>query len=203
MYVNNPYAQGGWHNPQNPYSINNGVWRSNSRHPPTYGALPPADQDPPSVLDFHFASFNPDIYQCKVTGPDGRKFFEISTPAPHMTIISKPGKIFAQIHWQSRAILEAVGIISRQFAGDFLKLSADQRHRIMNVNGRAYAWIPRKHEFYLYSTGPNPATHLAKISPVPDKNEILLRIATEAFQEGLFEPCIMVTVLLFSGKNID
>lgn len=125
MFTNNPYAQAGWHNPQNPHSINQSPWRPNSSHPPTFGALPNLNENPASVLTFEFSSFNPDILNCLVTGPKGRKFFDIRT-SNSTTIISKPGEAFATIYWARHPMVEAPGVISRQATGDFIKLSQDQ-----------------------------------------------------------------------------
>ena len=125
MFVNNPYAQAGWYNPQNPQSINQSPWRPNSSQPPTFGALPNLNEKPASVLTFEFSSFNPDILNCLVTGPKSRKFFDIRT-SNSTTIISKPGEPFATIRWARHPMVEAPGVVARQATGDFMKLSQDQ-----------------------------------------------------------------------------
>ena len=166
MYSNNPYAQGGWYNPQNAHSINSSPWCPNALHPPTFGALPPA-KTYPSILKFEFSAFQPDILNSVVTGPDNREFFTIRTPTPSYTVIYKTGTPFCIITWRSHPIVEAEGILSRQRTGDFLRLAADNRwgtsfaelfgwgifilhlslasHRSMTVNdtGKVYVWIPR------------------------------------------------------------
>jgi hypothetical protein len=124
MFTNNPYAQGGWYNPQNPSSINNAPWHPNATHPPTFGALPPVDNEPTS-LTFTFAAFNPDLFNCIVTGPKDKKYFEIRTSAG-TTIFSKPGDQFASIQWGRHPAVEARGVLSHQLTKDFLKLSSDQ-----------------------------------------------------------------------------
>ena len=125
MFVNNPYAQAGWYNPQNPQSINQNPWQSNSSQPPTFGALPNSNGKAPSVLTFEFSSFDPDILNCVVTGPQGRKFFDIRT-SNSTTVIYKPGEAFATIDWVRHPMVEAPGIVARQATGDFPKLSQDQ-----------------------------------------------------------------------------
>ena len=89
MYTNNPYAQGGWYNPENSRSINNGPWCPNALHPPTFGALPPSKTNP-SILTFEFSSFQPDILNSVVTGPDNREFFQIRTTTPACTRGTQP-----------------------------------------------------------------------------------------------------------------
>ncbi|KAF8162595.1 hypothetical protein B0H34DRAFT_650377 [Crassisporium funariophilum] len=203
MFSNNPYAQAGWHNPQNPYSINGGPWRSNTWHPPTFGALPAPQDNPTSVLTFEFSDFNTDILNCLVTGPSHRKFFEIRSTGPGSTSIYKMGDSFAVIQWQRHPTVEARGVLAQQRAGDFLKLSSDQSYRTMTINGRTYAWIPRANGIYLYSAGPNPPAQFARVSLASNNANVLLEITSEAFQVGLFEPCIIATILLFSARNID
>ncbi|KAF8970311.1 hypothetical protein BDZ97DRAFT_2071784 [Flammula alnicola] len=200
MFVNNPYAQAGWYNPQNPHSINEGPWRPNSSHPPTFGALPPLNDKPASVLSFEFTSFNPDVFNCIVTGPKNRKFFEVRT-AGSTTVVSKPGEEFASIQWARHPAVEARGVLARQLTKDFLKLSDDQTYRSMLIGGKLYAWIPRAQVVFIY--GPNPPEQFARISLAQDNNKIILEITSEAFQAGLFEPCVISTILLFSARNID
>lgn len=126
MFTNNPYAQGGWYNPQNPASINDEPWRAGLAHPPTFGALPTFDK-PSSVLTFNFSSFNPDFLNCIVTGPGNTKYFEISTnPNTNKTTISKPGAQMGTIEWREHPIIEAPGLITRQLSLDFLKVSNDR-----------------------------------------------------------------------------
>ena len=165
MFTNNPYAQGGWHNPQNVLSINNAPWVPNAWHPPTFGALP-ASQTNSSILTFEFSSFQPDILNSVVTGPNNSEFFTVRTPTPGYTVIYKAGAPFATITWQHNPIVEAGGIITRQRASDFLKISPDNRyeisflqyncfanfffsHRLMTVNYKTYAWIPRGRDVYV------------------------------------------------------
>lgn len=133
MFSNNPYAQAGWHNPQNPQSINNGPWHPNAPYPPTYGALPPLHDKPQSILIFTFSYFNPDVFNCVVTGPKDRKYFEVRTSSS-TTIISKPGEDFATIQWGRHPSVEARGVTPRQLTKDFLRLSADQTYAFKCLN---------------------------------------------------------------------
>jgi hypothetical protein len=131
MYSNNPYAQGGWHNPQNPHSINGSSWGANAGNSPTFGALPTA-QGGPSILTFEFSAFQPNILNSVVTGPNNSEFFQIKTPTPTSTVIYKAGTPFSTIYWQTNPIVEADGILSRQRTGDFLRIAADNRWEILN-----------------------------------------------------------------------
>ena len=128
MYCNNPYAQGGWYNPQNSHSINNSPWCANALHPPTFGALP-ASQTNASILSFEFSSFQPDILNSVVTGPNNREFFTIKTATPACTVIYKSGTTspFCTINWQANPTVEAEGILDRQRTGEFLRLSGNNR----------------------------------------------------------------------------
>ncbi|KAF8147695.1 hypothetical protein B0H34DRAFT_280344 [Crassisporium funariophilum] len=205
MFGNNPFAQAGWYNPLNRCSINGSPWRPPSRDPPTFGALPAPDVNPASVLRFEFSSFNPDVLNCIVTGPGNRKFFDITTPTPNVTLIAKPGETIGVINWQEHNYLEATGILSRQRTRDFLKLSSDQRYRTMLVasSGKSYAWIPRPSGIYLYSAEPHDSMQLARLSEDPARARVLLQITTEAVQAGIFELSIIAAILLYSGRNLD
>lgn len=239
MFGSNPYAQAGWYNPQNPHSINGGPWRPKTSLPPTFGALPPLDQQPSSVLEFEFTSFSPDIYNCIIIGPKQRKFFEIRTTS-NMTIISKPDEQFALIKWSHHPTIEARGALSLQRTGEFLKLSLDstcviflfvslailnkhivieqwqspERHMFGCLEITVYMWVWSSFfvtlhrclsysQLQLYSGGPNPPEQFARIRLSGDATKVVLEITSEAFQVGLFEPCIVSTMLLFSGRNID
>ncbi|KAF8883497.1 hypothetical protein CPB84DRAFT_1817060 [Gymnopilus junonius] len=180
MLGSNPYAQAGWYNPRNPLSINSGPWQ------PNFSLK--------SILTFEFSSFSPDIFNCVVTGPKQRKFFEIKTASSN-TVISKPEGPFAILHWAQRPTVEASRFIPFQRAGDFLKLASDRSHRTMIVSGKNYTWVPGSNGINLYTTGPNHPQQYARLS--------LLEITSEAFQAGLFEPCVVSTILLFCAKNID
>ncbi|KAF8874704.1 hypothetical protein CPB84DRAFT_1689988 [Gymnopilus junonius] len=201
MFGSNPYAQAGWYNPQNPLSINSGPWQPNSSNPPTFGALP-SQSGSKSILAFEFSSFNPDIFNCLVTGPKQHKFFEVKTTSNN-TLVSKPEGPFAIIHWAQRPTVEASGVIAFQRTGGFLKLTSDRSHRTMTVNGKSYAWVPGSNGINLYTNGPNPPQQYARLSINGNHSKITLEITSEAFQAGLFEPCIVSTILLFCARNID
>lgn len=128
MFINNPYAQGGWHNPQNPHSINDSPWCPSSLDPPTFGALPTGQMSHSSILTFEFSVFQPNILNSVVTGPNNCEAFTIRTPTPICTVIYKAGIPFSTITWQTNPIVEAEGILYRQRTNQFLKISADNRY---------------------------------------------------------------------------
>ncbi|KDR77969.1 hypothetical protein GALMADRAFT_138129 [Galerina marginata CBS 339.88] len=145
MYANNPYAQAGWYNPQNPYSINNRPWCPNTWHTPTFGVLPRRPNGPSSVLTFEFTSPVDvlDVLNCIVIGPKQLKFFNIQTDSSvRSTTVSKPTEAFAEIRWNQYPMLstiEAKCALPLQPAGDFLRPTPDQM--TMLVNGKSYTWI--------------------------------------------------------------
>ncbi|KDR65217.1 hypothetical protein GALMADRAFT_82133 [Galerina marginata CBS 339.88] len=201
MYTNNPYAQAGWKNPQNVNSINEIPWPKSPVSPPTFGILP-SQQDATTILKFTFTLFNPDICSCLITGPNNLKFFEVSTTG-HTTSISKPGGRFATIQWARRPSVEAKGIIAQQPTAQFLRLSADQKYRTMTIGGKTYAWVPHAKGTYLYSTGTNSPEELARISLSSDVCKVVLELTSEAFHAGIFEACVVSTVLLYSGRSLQ
>lgn len=92
----------------------------------------------------------------------------------------------------------------------------------MSISGKIYVWVPRDNGVYvcsiffcggthtdphfqyqLYSGGPNPPEQFARVRLTGDATKVVLEITSEAFQVGLFEPCIISTMLLFSARNID
>ncbi|EAU89308.1 hypothetical protein CC1G_03573 [Coprinopsis cinerea okayama7 len=131
--INNPYAQGGWVNPQNPYSINDP--RGSGAPPPSiYGALPYSQsQGPPRFVEFQFTGLNPDVLNCIVMGPNARHCYTIATsPAssnsPSVTgIRNDRGVVVAKIEWYQRPSVEAPEFLPKQYAGQWMPLSNDMR----------------------------------------------------------------------------
>lgn len=134
MFTNNPYAQGGWSNPANPHSINNGTWGSQSPpQPSVYGALPHAvAATPPTTITFHFVAFSPSILNCSVVGPQGRKYYSISTSSPNVgasTLFYDPeGQNAAVIEWHQQPTVEVHGAVAKQMTSQWIGLSADRRY---------------------------------------------------------------------------
>ncbi|KAG6915920.1 hypothetical protein DXG01_009250 [Tephrocybe rancida] len=205
MFTNNPYAQGGWYNPANPLSINNGTWGSQSApQPSVYGALPNAiPPAPPKILTFYFVSLRPNILNSTVIGPQSQKYFDISTSSPNVgasTVFLKSGQPFAAIEWTNQPAVEVYGLVPRQTTARWMELSRDQSYRSIQVHGKWYAWVPRDSVYSLFTVGPNQPELLARISREPDT--IKLEVTAHAVQIGLLESVVVATVLLQSGRNI-
>ena len=99
MPRNNPYAQGSWHIPQNPHSINGQGWNANASRPPTFGALPAFTSSPPTYLVFEFAN------------------------------VLNYGEPVAGVGLQSHTSgLEVVNIVNQQATSLWLQLSSDLRY---------------------------------------------------------------------------
>ncbi|KAG6829960.1 hypothetical protein H0H87_009620 [Tephrocybe sp. NHM501043] len=204
MFTNNPYAQGGWYNPANPLSINNGTWGSQSTpRPSVYGALPnAAPPSPPKILTFYFVSMNPNVLHSTVTGSQSQKYFDVTTNSPDIgasTVFKKAGQPFATIEWTSQPAVEIYGIVARQAAGRWMELSRDQSYRSIQVHGKWYAWVPRDKVYSLFTVGHNQPELMARVSR--DADAIKLEITADAVQIGLLESVVVSTVLLHSGRN--
>lgn len=140
MYANNPYAQGGWPNPQNSFSINQ-TPNASSSDPPTFGALPQTNGGPDRIVRFEFCAFSPDICNCVVVGPNSqRKVFEVRTVQgrSHMrtTVSKENNQIFSFIDWTSHPDVEIRDVLGRTQTRDFLRLSEDQRYLFLSAPSR-------------------------------------------------------------------
>ena len=134
MFGNNPYAAGGWYNPQNPLSINGSghPMFPNAAPPPTFGALPPANYST-STVKLEFTPAQPDILNTTVNGPNGTTYFRITTQNG-VTVILKPrNESLARIEWQATPIVEIRNVIPKANAAQWLRLSQDQRSGLLYV----------------------------------------------------------------------
>lgn len=144
----NPYAQGGWFNPENPNSINNGPWTPASPPQPSlFGALPytgAAGDADPTTMRFIF-NFNHTVLNSSVVGPRDREYFNImhNTPNRNNTLFrDAEGRSIAMIDWNGTPKVEIHALLQRQNASSWLALSTDRRQRTMNARGKWYAWVP-------------------------------------------------------------
>ncbi|KDR65215.1 hypothetical protein GALMADRAFT_148873 [Galerina marginata CBS 339.88] len=203
MDINNPYAQAGWYNPQNPHSINQWPWRPHSSSP-TFSALPSFLERPTSVHKFTFTSFNPDITNCVALGPNQQNYFSVQTNGS-ITTVSKANHQTpaAVIQWGQHPTVEAANFLVPQRTSEFLKLSQDQTHRTMMADGKTYGWIPREDGIYLYNAGPHPPVEFARMRLSNDMTKVYLELTGDAFPAGLLKPSILATILLFSGRVLD
>jgi hypothetical protein len=133
MYVNNPYAQGGWYNPANPQTIN--TERAANTHvaqPSILGALPyPFPNTGPQHLTFHYTYSTTSILNCSVYGPASKKYIEVTTDfnkTPHVTMLKKyDGNALGVIEWLQRPVAEIPGALPRQCISRWMPLSQTQR----------------------------------------------------------------------------
>ncbi|KAF9537127.1 hypothetical protein CPC08DRAFT_731442 [Agrocybe pediades] len=185
-----------------------------------YQIQPEAYRAPPSLSvsetgwhAFTF-SYNPDIANCIVTGPN----CEVNGPYPNVRVAdvrtqfietkfkTGSGQTFATIQWGDFPVVEIVGILQRQYAGQFLRLKVEPdyttSYRRMSVGDKAYRWTERGSAgTYLYREGDYDMDPLARIRMV-DSRRVILELKGEAFPAGLFQPCITAAVLLYSGRNL-
>ncbi|PBK79922.1 hypothetical protein ARMGADRAFT_950281 [Armillaria gallica] len=172
--------------------------------PSLFGALPyPTPPVPANYVSFYLTSFNPSVLNCTVIGPQQRPYFTFITDPnmPTYTVLKDAkGRSTALVEWQSHPLVELRGVISKQKARDWLRLSQDKASRTMDVCGTRYLWIPQEQYINLYSSGSSPRL-LARICR--GHGTITLDIAAEAMQLGLLEAAIIATMLLQSGQNID
>lgn len=127
MYINNPYAQGGWTNTANSHSINDGGWGSLLPYAPTFGALPSSTAGaPPSILTFHFTNFNPDLLNCTIIGPQNRVYYKVTPGPPGSTYVQKPdNSSILYIEWHQSPVVEVREIIPRQPVKQWFSYATD------------------------------------------------------------------------------
>ncbi|KDR82273.1 hypothetical protein GALMADRAFT_59596 [Galerina marginata CBS 339.88] len=203
----NPYAQAGWFNPDNQTPFSHQPWTLSSPISPIFGALPPfPSENSPDWIRLTFVSADGDVLDCSVVGARQQIFFEISTESFEnkpmaTTFAKKDGTVLSRIEWAVTPTVEIEKVLSKRPVCEWITRSPEaKQYRTMIVGGKSYAWIPRSSGIYVR---PNPPDQYAKISVTSDNSKALLEITSEAFQAGLFEPCIISTVLLFSSRNIN
>ncbi|TRM60324.1 hypothetical protein BD626DRAFT_571744 [Schizophyllum amplum] len=200
----NPFAQGGWYNPGNPNSVNEGRWSPHSpAQPSMFGALPFAQAGSPQEFHSFTFSLRPSILSSTVTGPRDKMYIAVVTdnPKPGFTLLHlAEGKAFGVIQWAQRTIIEVRDIVRKQFASDFLKLSDDGTSRIMEARGKTYAWVPKSDFICLYTYGSTTPELMARVSK--GQGIVTLEMSTRALQIGLLEVATMATVLMLSGRSL-
>ncbi|KAF9065047.1 hypothetical protein BDP27DRAFT_1405070 [Rhodocollybia butyracea] len=196
MNVTNPYAQAGW-------AGSNGT----TPLPSLFGALPFPSQPPESSIHrFKFTSFNPDILNCVLYGPQSHAYFRVlnNTPSQNFTMFqNREGKSIAVIEWRQSpgAVVEIRDIIRKQLVSSWLPLSSDRTYRFMKARDRTFVWVPQNQYVGLYTYGTTNPELYAKLSRT--EGCVTLEISSVAIQIGLFECCVVAVVLLQSGRSID
>ncbi|KAH9933053.1 uncharacterized protein B0H18DRAFT_985309 [Fomitopsis serialis] len=195
IFAMNPFAAGGW-------GTGSGI------APSIFGALPSVaisnakTTQPDSVL-YKFTNCNTTILNCNIAGPQGRVVYRVVTDsgAPSSTMWKdNDNRNVAMVNWQPNANVEIRGIASRQRARDWLHLSADKSKRVMTIAGVQYAWSPIEGFICLYKLQSTAPRVLARIGRAQD---VTLEMTQEAMQLGLLEACLVATVLLTCGHNVD
>ncbi|EGO03861.1 hypothetical protein SERLA73DRAFT_175544 [Serpula lacrymans var. lacrymans S7.3] len=204
--ANNPFTQGSWRSGNAPSS--NGSWDSSVPPPSIFGALPYPNApslDIPirDLITFRFSSFNPTILNCQVMGPRSQPVFYVITDSSlpgYTQLKDAAGANVALVEWQSHPLVEARGAVAKQPIRNWLRLSSDQRHRLMGAHGINYYWAPNDRFICLYTSG-SSTSPLARISK--SYNDVILEMTPQAIQFKLLEICVVATILLQCGRNID
>ncbi|KIK54834.1 hypothetical protein GYMLUDRAFT_176576 [Collybiopsis luxurians FD-317 M1] len=196
MNITNPYAQAGW-------AGSNG----SAPLPSIYGALPfSSPSSGPSIYQFQFVSFSPDILNCTVLGPQSKPYFRLvdNAPSHNFTLLQdRDGKSLAVVEWRQSpgAVVEIRDIIRKQLVSSWLPLSADRKYRYMNALNRTFVWVPQNGNVGLYTYGTTTPELYARF--VRAEGGVTLEITSTAIQIGLLESCVMAVALLQSGRFID
>ncbi|KAF7375804.1 hypothetical protein MSAN_00470100 [Mycena sanguinolenta] len=159
---------------------------------------------PPILLSFTFASFNPNILNSTVTGPQSHLYFRITTNSSKATctaLFDATGNPIAIIEWREQPVVEIRGILSKRRASQWLTISKNGSCRKMEALGKQFVWVPNGNLICLYDAGVNPSQLYAQVSR--DSNSVTLELTTEAVRIGLLESCVVAAFLLQCGKNID
>ncbi|KAJ6540137.1 hypothetical protein DFH09DRAFT_1249541 [Mycena vulgaris] len=192
----------------NPYATwsNSNVRRAVPGVPSVHGALPfAADPSASNLVTFYFTAFKPTILNCTVIGRNTYAYFKITTDPsmPGYTAVKNPdGKIIALVEWKDRPLAEIRDVFSKQRVSEWLTLSPDASHRVMKVNGQQYIWAPQKSTICLYPAGTETPELLARIFR-GDDGTVSLELTSSAVLAGLLETCVVATVLLQCGRQID
>ncbi|KAJ3932484.1 MAG: hypothetical protein NXY57DRAFT_1038382 [Lentinula lateritia] len=193
----NPYAQAGW----------GGSSGGSGPAPSIFGALPFSSQATgPSIHEFRFTAFNPDILDCTVLGPSSNTYFRVlnNTPSQNFTLFqNREGKSIAVLEWRgsSGVVVEVRDVIRKQFVASWLQLSTDGKYRFMYAHDRTFVWVPQDGYVGLYTYGTTTPELYARLSRTD--GGVTLEITSTAIRESLLECCVVATVLLQSGRSID
>ncbi|KAF7365464.1 hypothetical protein MVEN_00419400 [Mycena venus] len=199
----NPFSQG-WSNTTN-NSRNAGQSASYGQGPSVYGALPyPTPTPTPNVIGFTFVTSSGSVLNSIVNGPQSQTYFRVTTDttsAGFSVVQNSRLETITIIEWRKHPVVEICGIVSKRSSSQFLALSPDKTHRLMNVRGRNYRWMPDAHYIGLYSVSAVNPQFFGRISQTRDGTEF--EVTAEALQLGLLEIFVVSAVLLMCGRNID
>ncbi|KAJ7175387.1 hypothetical protein C8R46DRAFT_1213866 [Mycena filopes] len=208
----NPFSQGWSYPTQTPASSSNAPqnpsWGTNAGPPSMYGALPytvPQHTSPNAIAFTFIPSFGSSILNSVVTGPQAQTYFRVttdSTRAGFSIVQNTRQESIAMIEWRKHPVVEIFGVLSKRNSAQFLALSADKAHRVMNVRGRNFKWVPEAHYVGLYSVSPVNPQFFGRISQAQD-GTTNFEVTAEALQLGLLEVFVVSALLLMCGRNID
>ncbi|KZP26358.1 hypothetical protein FIBSPDRAFT_819775 [Athelia psychrophila] len=193
---------------QNPYS--NWNTRSDGGPPSIVGALPYTNSSyplpPKELVPFTFTALNSTILNCAVLGPNNRVHFSVATDASmagYTVLKDANSRSIALVEWQNTPLLEARGLLQKQQISNWLRLASDRSYRAVDIRGARYTWAPQDQYICLWTAASQSSGRrcLARISKT--YNIVSLELAPEAMQLGLLEACVITTVLLQCGRNID
>ncbi|KZP31503.1 hypothetical protein FIBSPDRAFT_907676 [Athelia psychrophila] len=194
---------------QNPYA----EWTAGSDRgsPSIVGALPYTNASsypicPVDLVSFTFTALNPTILNCTVLGPDNRVRFSVTTDTAmegYTVFKDTESRSIALVEWQHTPLLEARGLLQKQQINNWLRLASDRSYRAVEIRGTRYTWAPQDQYICLWNAASESSGRrcLARISKT--YNIVSLELAPEAIQLGLLEACVITTVLLQCGRNID
>ncbi|KAF8208587.1 hypothetical protein K438DRAFT_1961186 [Mycena galopus ATCC 62051] len=200
----NPFSQG-WSNTTN---NRNATHSGASRGPgqaSVYGALPYAPTtSTPNVISFAFLTSTGTVLNSVVNGPQSQTYFRVttdSTAAGFSMVENTRHETIAIIEWRRHPVVEISGVVSNRSTSQFLPLSPDRTHRLMNVRGRNFRWMPDAHHVGLYSMSPVNPQFFGRISQT--RGGTTFEISAEALQLGLLDIFVVSALLLMCGRNID
>ncbi|KAJ7610308.1 hypothetical protein DFH06DRAFT_998435 [Mycena polygramma] len=198
----NPFSQG-WSNTTAANTDYNASWGTT---PSIYGALPypTPPSAAPNVITFAFLAPNGSVLNSVVNGPQSQTYFRVttdSTTAGFSMVENAQQETIAMIEWRKHPVVEIVGVVSKRNSAQWLTLSPDRTHRLMNVRGRNFRWMPDAHHVGLYSVSPVNPKFFGRISQGRDGTTF--EITAEGLQLGLLEVFVVSALLLMCGRNID
>ncbi|KAF9077316.1 hypothetical protein BDP27DRAFT_1254318 [Rhodocollybia butyracea] len=189
-------------NPFSAWVYNNDA---HTRPSPTLGALPSSGSTSTDFMTFYFTSLNTTILNCTLTAPNGQPYLYVTTDpsVPGYSVFkTADGRSVALVEWNQRsAQVEIRGILHKQQASQYMRLSPDRRFRIMTLAGQEYAWVPRDNTICMYKVNSSNAACLAKLSR--EQGNFRLDVSPSVMQNGLLTPAVLGAVLLQSGRRID
>ncbi|KAH8831714.1 hypothetical protein DL96DRAFT_1779041 [Flagelloscypha sp. PMI_526] len=193
----------------NPFSLGNGKDDDSM-----FGGsvpLPRVDHNSPhpqsKMVSFVF-TYEQDILNSSVLGPKGQQYFAIGTDVgKHLTtpttIIQSAKGTHARIEWrQPHSTVEWSGILEKQRAGAFLRLTPDQKQRFMTFKQNQFVWSPSNTSVLLTKESSYGSEVVARIDTTHVKSTIV-DVTAEGVAQGILESVILAVVLLMSGRPID